>query len=282
MPPVPLESLTPPLPPISPIPPIPLALGEVGSVLDEAHARIAAGELPAWGSVVASSQTAGRGQLRRHWHSPEGNIYAALHVPYVQPFVGSEAAPALGGLVVLALQELCTRQGGAVDVRLKWPNDVVCLLQGAPRKVGGILLEERHGCLVAGMGINVCHALPRELLRQGYAMPATCLMDFSIPLLLHEKEQGLSPALLAGKLWLHLVSAMYFWYTKTFHTPSSWLGLAEENLLWKNRSVFLSDGQTEGEEIRGTLLGLAPCGGVRLLVQGKENVFLNGSLHAVS
>lgn len=256
-----------------------MLLGEVGSVLDEAHARIGAGELLPWGSVLARSQREGRGQLRRHWHSPEGNIYAALRLPSMDPFWGSEAAPALGALMAAALRDVCRAQGRAVDVRLKWPNDVVCLQDGAPRKVGGILLEERHGAVVAGMGINVMHAPPKALLRKGHAMPAACLSDFAIFTQKQEESPTMLAAHLAESLWLHLVRAMYFWYTKKFLSPSSWLALAEQYLLWKNRTVFLGD---EQGDVRGILLGLAPSGGVRLAVEGREEVFFSGSLGAAA
>lgn len=264
-----------------PLPPEPVLLGAVGSVLDEAHARIGAGELPPWGSVLARSQREGRGQLRRHWHSPEGNVYAALHLPRVDPFVGSEAAPALGALMAAALGEVCRGEGNAggrpLNVRFKWPNDVVCLQGGTPYKVGGILLEERHGSVVAGMGINVAYAPPKELLRKGHAMPAACLSDFSIFAGQQEGSSTMTGTHLAERLWRHLVRTMYFWYTKEFLSPSRWLLLAEQYLLWKNRTVFLGD---EPEDVRGILLGLAPSGGVRLLVEGREEVFFSGSLGA--
>ena len=111
--------------------------GEVGSCLDTAANLAARAWLAPWDSVQVVSQTAGRGQLRRQWHSPAGNVYAALRLPLVPPFDGTAAAPAVGALLAEAL---------AVDgwqVRLKWPNDLVlCTSEAEPRKLAGILLEE--------------------------------------------------------------------------------------------------------------------------------------------
>ena len=122
---------------------------EVPSCLDAAFELARAGRLRIWDSALAASQTAGRGQLRRQWHSPPGNIYAALRLPVTPPFDGSSAAPAVGLLAAEALGAL------GWHVRIKWPNDLVLHMAGVPRKVAGILLEERGGVLLAGIGVNV-------------------------------------------------------------------------------------------------------------------------------
>ncbi len=54
----------------------------------------------------------------------------------------------------MVADELAAR-GAAV--RIKWPNDL--LVDG--RKVGGILVEERGGVVVAGLGLNLGGA-PRD------------------------------------------------------------------------------------------------------------------------
>ena len=63
--------------------------GEVPSCLDTAMHLAVSGRLAFWDSVQCVAQTAGRGQLRRAWHSPPGNIYAALRLPLEPPFDGS-------------------------------------------------------------------------------------------------------------------------------------------------------------------------------------------------
>ena len=78
--------------------------GEVSSSLDVAFLLSGRGWLDVWDSVQAVSQTSGRGQLRRHWVSPPGNIYAALRLPSLPPFDGTAAAPAMGLLLACALR----------------------------------------------------------------------------------------------------------------------------------------------------------------------------------
>ena len=125
----------------------------VGSTNDEAHARVAAGDLqPVW--IAAAEQTKGKGRLGRHWESGPGNLYASLIWP-------SAAEPrrlaSLSLVAGLAVRDAVIEAGVALPVQLKWPNDV--LVDGG--KVSGVLIETsaRAGTQVAiiGCGINVAH-----------------------------------------------------------------------------------------------------------------------------
>ncbi len=80
---------------VAPVPPV-IVCGPCTSSLDAAHALAAADALPEWGAVLAVSQRAGRGQLRRPWESPPGNIYAAMRLPANGVFATETAAIALG------------------------------------------------------------------------------------------------------------------------------------------------------------------------------------------
>ena len=97
---------------------------------------------PVYTALTADHQTGGRGRHGRIWESVNGNLYLSLVLPDFQeknPYL----AFVVGVAVAAALAEF--------DVRLKWPNDV--LLKG--QKIGGILLEQAPGKLIAGIGINV-------------------------------------------------------------------------------------------------------------------------------
>jgi BirA family biotin operon repressor/biotin-[acetyl-CoA-carboxylase] ligase len=140
-------------------------LDSVGSALDVAHERAAAGA-PAGLLVLADRQTAGRGRQGRAWHSPAGTgIYlAALLRPRVRPFSGAIAVR-VGLALVGAVEEAVP---GAAPW-LKWPNDVMV----ANRKVGGVLCEARwsgasQGWIAVGIGVNVRGPAPEEL--QGRAI----------------------------------------------------------------------------------------------------------------
>lgn len=229
---------------------------EVPSCLDTAFELAGAGRLKVWDSVLAASQTAGRGQLRRHWHSPPGNIYAALRLPVSPPFDGGAAAAAVGVLAAEALGAL------GWQAAIKWPNDLVLGADAAPRKVAGILLEERGGVLLAGIGVNVALRPPDSLLRADAALGATCLA-----------ERGETPP--APELWERLVSHMVSAYTDARIFARTWRERAEALLLWRGRAVVVVDGQAA---VRGRLAGLWPSGALHLETAGEALECTGGSL----
>ena len=125
----------------------------VGSTNDEAHARVAGGELqPVW--IAAAEQTRGKGRLGRHWVSRPGNLYASLIWP-------SGAEPkrlaSLSLVAGLAVRDAIVQAGVPAPVQLKWPNDVLV----AGSKVSGILIETTtwtdRTVAIIGCGINLVH-----------------------------------------------------------------------------------------------------------------------------
>ncbi|MDR1686269.1 MAG: hypothetical protein LBR82_07510 [Desulfovibrio sp.] len=124
------------------------------------------GLLPVWGSVLASCQESGYGQFRRGWHSPRGNLHVCFRLPADPLFRGDSAAVALGLLVCTEFRKL------GFPLSLKWPND---LLVEQRAKVGGMLVEERDGVVIAGLGVNTAEAPGAELLREEHALPAALL-----------------------------------------------------------------------------------------------------------
>lgn len=106
---------------------------------------------------LAELQTAGRGRRGRQWLSPFGQNLA-LSIGALVPLEPSR----LGGLslaIGLAVHDALTG-AGALDVRLKWPNDVLI----GSAKLAGILVElaaHAQGTqVIVGIGVNV--ALTRE------------------------------------------------------------------------------------------------------------------------
>lgn len=99
--------------------------------------------------VVAEAQTAGRGRLDRTWTAPprSGLFLSVLLKPVDVPVQRWGWLPLLAGV---AAARAVSRAGG-IDVRLKWPND---LLVGE-RKLAGILAERAGEGVVVGMGLNV-------------------------------------------------------------------------------------------------------------------------------
>ena len=137
-----------------------LLLESVGSVLDAAHQRAAAGAASGL-LVVADTQTAGRGRSGRPWHSPPGaGVWlAALLRPRARPFTG-----ALAVRVGLAVADAIAEVAPGSSPWLKWPNDVLV----AGRKAAGILCEARwtgasQGWVAVGVGVNVAEPVAEEV-----------------------------------------------------------------------------------------------------------------------
>ena len=108
--------------------------------------------------MVARRQTAGRGRLDHAWVSPLGGLYLSLVVR--APRSDASLLPlAVGARIGRALQE---RYG--IRSVLKWPNDLLVVDDGTPRKVCGILVDEVDSptlgrAAVIGVGLNVSTAL---------------------------------------------------------------------------------------------------------------------------
>ena len=99
--------------------------------------------------VVADRQSSGRGRLGRSWWAdPGGSLLASW---LVRPQLAVERWPTLTLVAGLAAARAVVAAAG-IEVRLKWPNDLVV----ADRKLGGLLAEaDGRGALVVGLGVNV-------------------------------------------------------------------------------------------------------------------------------
>ncbi|WP_030451327.1 biotin--[acetyl-CoA-carboxylase] ligase [Herbidospora cretacea] len=98
--------------------------------------------------LAAESQYAGRGRLGRVWIAPprSGLTFSVLLRPEVRTSLQGWL-PLLFGLAAAT----AIRQVAEVDVRLKWPNDLL----HDERKLAGILAERIDSAVVIGMGLNV-------------------------------------------------------------------------------------------------------------------------------
>lgn len=270
--------------------PAPMYLaGASTSSLDLAHALVASDVLPEWASVIVHTQSSGRGQLRRNWVSPSGNIYAALRLPMQGVFTSEAAALGMGALLAHGLD------AAGYPVHLKWPND---LLQhgnasgvSSWRKVGGILLEERAGALIAGVGINLTSAPSPSLLREEHAFPAGQLRRASPPF--HAQAPAEEPFGQVFTLWRLLVEHIFFCYTQQI-SPSGtlpdtgdwWFDAVSAHLAFRHQPVRLVNAQpASGEEkpalVEGFMEGIDKDGALCLVTdQGREK-FIGGSLAPV-
>lgn len=115
-------------------------------------------------TVVADTQTGGKGRLGRRWVSPPGmNLYLSTLLRPSKPAVD---APQLGLLAAVGVARTIAALTRLVPV-IKWPNDV--LVSG--KKVCGVLTElqadgQNLRSVVVGIGVNLNaprSAFPEEL-----------------------------------------------------------------------------------------------------------------------
>lgn len=95
--------------------------------------------------ICSRKQTAGRGQQKRHWVSPEGNIYLSA-------LLNLESA--LDGRLALEIALNITQMPSLehLNLKVKWPND----LYYNNKKLGGILIEPISTYqVVIGVGLNL-------------------------------------------------------------------------------------------------------------------------------
>jgi BirA family biotin operon repressor/biotin-[acetyl-CoA-carboxylase] ligase len=128
----------------------------IPSTMTEA-ARLAAEGCPHGTAVGADEQTAGIGRYGRHWHSePDAGIYISvvLRLPF-----GIETQPLVTLALGLAVAD-AIHKSTDVACDLRWPNDVLI----GNKKCSGILTQLETPAVIAGIGINVNHALfPQEI-----------------------------------------------------------------------------------------------------------------------
>lgn len=208
--------------------------------------------------ILAERQTAGRGRRGRHWVSPIAqNLYLSL---VIEVGGGARQLDGLSLVVGLSVQS-ALRDVGLIEAGLKWPNDVLV----GRRKIAGILLElvgdPADRChVVIGIGINVNMRKVSEDIGQPWT---------SVRL---ELGHAISRNLLARLLCTHLRIDLALHERKGFTAlQKRW----EEAHLWQGASVELASG---AQVVRGTVLGIAETGALRLLVDGNERQYSGGEL----
>lgn len=211
--------------------------------------------------VAADTQTAGRGRMDRRWVTRGG---AALAFSLILRPTPAEAArlglfsPLAGLAVCLALQNEY-----GITAKIKWPNDVLI----DRRKVCGILAEaawdgaEVRG-VVIGVGVNVSiAALPpaAELL-----FPATSV------------EAALGEAPERAGLLRAVLAHLFNWRKKL--STDAFLAEWDARLAFKGEAVRVE--QAGRPPLSGRLLGVAPGGELRVLIDNNEEVLVTaGDVH---
>lgn len=231
---------------------------ECSSCMDWAHRLTGHDLLPLWASVLACTQSAGRGQFGRHWHSPRGNVYGALRVPQPAP-PWRDLIPLLLAVGILdVLLELTP------EVTIKWPNDILVDF----RKVGGILVEERNDAIIAGIGLNVIAAPPSTRLREDGSLPAACLADFGVVM---------SPT----ELWIRLVRSIVSRFRPATADSGAdrFLRHVEHYLAFVGETVIVDTAKRQKHKAQ--LIGLDSTGGIKVRTSEAEQIYRSAALYPV-
>ena len=104
--------------------------------------------LPPWHAVCADTQSRGRGRFGRNFVSDQGGLWLSASLPPSPPLSLWNGFSLRVGASLLEY----ARTLGLTDVRLRWPNDLLC----SDRKLAGLLIEQpATGIIVVGIGLNI-------------------------------------------------------------------------------------------------------------------------------
>lgn len=225
---------------------------ELESTQDEAFTLARQNRLAVWGSALAIKQTQGRGQGRKEWQSLPGNLMVSLRLPPTPPFTEQASAIATAALVGSALNNM------GYEARLKWPNDLGGLTGNDFCKFAGILVEEKNGLSVAGIGINLGASPDNRFLAATGGQAACALTGGNI----------LEPAAFWEKLLRHMLEV---WIAPAAF-QKNWNRLANALLIWKGEKITF-DGSHEG-----VVKQIAPDGSLMVATESGSTSITSGQI----
>lgn len=203
--------------------------------------------------IQALEQTKGRGRRARSWISNRGNLYLSfvVHKKY--------AVNALSLSMALAVFHAIKAFDEKIEVKLKWPNDVLLL----GKKVSGILIErenafEKGDKLIIGIGVNLISS-PKE----GLIYNAISL-----------KEAGIGPSLEELK---EKVSGFVSLYLQKIEEGKEDEIIKEFSALSFKKGEKITLHAPQGKK-EGRYVGLTKEGALKLEINEKEEIFYVGDV----
>jgi BirA family transcriptional regulator, biotin operon repressor / biotin---[acetyl-CoA-carboxylase] ligase len=252
-------------------------LGRIGQPLfflrttvstNDVAARLAVAGASDGTTIVAETQTAGRGRLGRTWFSPPGaGLYVSVVMRMAPLAGGGQTGPRYGApvplparLTLLAGVALAdaVRTATGLPAEIKWPNDLVF----GGRKLAGILAEAAASdgtleYIVLGVGINIrAVTYPPEISNRASSLEAELGRSVDRGAVLAELLANLSRA--QDALARDDVTS---WFTRWRSLSPSSDGAAIE---WRAPDG-LRRGRTNGLDVDGSLLVQANRGVERVV-----------------
>ena len=204
--------------------------------------------------IAASTQSRGRGRRDRPWTSPAGGVYAT----FVFRMPEDARLPHVPLAAAIWVAEAASRAAG-VDVRLKWPNDVVC----GKRKLAGVLTEaktrgeETH--VAVGIGVNARGDSARFDGR-ATTLESECAAEVSAARFFRE---------------LCLACDRYLDDPRESRVVESWLARSRHA---EGDEIRVTVENGTDREIVGRFAGLTPDGLLRVTLAGSEVVVASGEV----
>lgn len=207
-------------------------------------------------TVVAASQSRGRGRSNRSWQSPSGaGLYCSILLrPNLPPDQFQPFSIAVGLAICSALDP-----GWEIGLQLKWPNDI--LFQD--RKLAGVLVSagvdgSRIASAIVGLGINI---------RTDPSRPETAIAMSEIPRCrLHSADETLL-AIVPGISYRYSALLKGEWQVSL----EGW----QTRLAYLGREVALEDGHRQAI---GTLAGIDSLGALILDTPAGVQRYVSGEL----
>jgi BirA family biotin operon repressor/biotin-[acetyl-CoA-carboxylase] ligase len=225
-----------------------------GSAMDLAWDLYRSGRFPEYAWVLAENQTRGRGRMGRQWVSVSGNLFAALRLPDAARNLGTLLSMALALPLVRTLEEL------GVTGLIKWPNDIMA----GPCKVGGILIEDKHQAMIAGIGMNLCAAPENSGTEKFFHIKAGCLQASGV---------DVDPYRLWDLCLIHILQQ----FPALVSDPALVAKQVDAHLAWKDQVVVVENtGKNDGP---ARILGIDPAG--RLCIRTTKGIspISSGTVH---
>ncbi|OVE76089.1 biotin--[acetyl-CoA-carboxylase] ligase [bacterium E08(2017)] len=212
--------------------------------------------------VVADTQSAGRGRMKRTWFSPPAaNLYFSV---LLQPARPPHEVPQLALVAAASIIDTLKTITPSVDAGIKWPNDILV----SKKKLAGVLCEMQaetdvvHKAIL-GIGINInipVKSFPKEL------------RDQSTSLLAETGKPLHRPVVLAALL--NSIDRHYNAWLE--HGLDSSLPLIKKHLLMVDTDVAIN---SFGKKVKGTVQGISPDGGLIIKSGNKKQTVYSGEMN---
>ena len=193
-------------------------------------------------TVIAETQTEGRGRNGNNWFSPKG---MGLWMSFVLRDVAKSSAKLIPTLAGLAVLDALEKASGSSRLGIKWPNDI----EADGRKIAGILCETfRKDSAVVGIGINLTQSSDDfknlSLERAGSVAMAT--------------GRVLEPSGITGSIIAHC---------KDLLNPLPTILNPELVEKLKNKSTLVGTRVLLTNGLEGSVVGFSPLGAMLVMVQ---------------